>query len=81
MTRKNAFFEGWSRLKFDNLRLALGTNLQFCVNVLKGLKLKFRKFWELIPMFVEVTGKKLVGEAFLALPPILNRVKGIAAEA
>ena len=39
----------------------------------KRLKLKVRKFWGLIPMFVEVTGEKLVGGAFL--PPILNRVK------
>ena len=27
-------------------------------NVVKGLKLKVRKFWELILTFVEVTGKK-----------------------
>ena len=30
----------------------------------KGLKLKFRKFFGLIPAFVEVTGEKLVGGAF-----------------
>ena len=36
--------------------------------------LKVRKFWGLIPTFVEVTGEKLVGETFW--PPILNRVKG-----
>ena len=29
----------------------------FITSVAKGLKLKVRKFWELIPMFVEVIGK------------------------
>ena len=81
--RKTAFFEGWwSWFKFSNQGLVLGTtNLKFCTSVAKGLKLKVRKFWGLIPTFVEVTGKKLVGGAFLIppplplpLPPILNRV-------
>ena len=57
LTRKNAFFEGWSYTSVE-----------------KGLKLKVRKFWGLIPTFVEVTGEKLVGEIF-ATPLILNRVK------
>ena len=41
----------------------------------KGLKLKARKFWGLIPTFVEVTGEKLFGGrgAFF-----LNRVKSVA---
>ena len=30
---------------------------------------KIRKFWGLIPMFVEVTGEKLVGKGLFALPP------------
>ena len=34
--------------------------------VTKGLKLKVRKFWGLIPAFVEVTEEKLVGDF---LPP------------
>ena len=38
----------------------------------KGFKLKVRKFYRLIPSFVEVTGEKLVGSL---LSPILNRVK------
>ena len=38
------------------------------------LKLKARKFWDLIPTFVEVTGEKLVGGGFL-VASILNRVK------
>ena len=41
----------------------------------KGLKLKARNCWGLIPTFVEVTGEKLVGGAFCPLPPIQNRVK------
>ena len=77
MTRKTAFFEGWSWFKFDNLGLALGTNLKFYTNVAKGLKLKVRNFWGLISMFVEVTGEKLVvgRGGGLFRHPILNRVK------
>ena len=74
LTRKNAFFEGWSWLKFNNLGLALGTNLKFYTCLAKALKLKVRNFWDLIPTFVEVTGEKLVG-VFLPPAPILNRVK------
>ena len=48
--------------------LALGTNLKFYTSVAIGLKLKVRKFWELIPTFVEVTGKKLVGGPFAPHP-------------
>ena len=79
LTRKTAFFEGWSSFKLNNLGLALGTNLKFYTSVEKGLNLKVRKFWGLIPTFVEVTGKKVVGERglFCRPPPspILNRVK------
>ena len=49
--------------------------MKFYTSLSKGLKLKVRKFWGLIPTFVEVTGEKL---GFLPLPPpspILNRVK------
>ena len=60
MTRKTAFYEGWSWFKFDNMGLALGKNLKFYTNVAKELKLKIRKFWVLIPTFVEVTGEKLI---------------------
>ena len=56
LTRKTAFFEGWSWFKFNNLGLALGTNLKVYTSLSKGLKLKARKFWGLIPTFVEVTG-------------------------
>ena len=62
--QKNCFFEGWPWLKFNNLGLALGTNLKFYTSVPKGLKLNVRKSWKLIPTFVEVTGGKLVGGPF-----------------
>ena len=74
MARKTAFFEEWSWFKFNNFGLALDTNLKFYNSMAKGLKLKIRKFWGLIPMFVEVTGEKLVG-GDLFDHPILNRVK------
>ena len=74
MTRKTAFFEGWSWFKFNNLGLALGTNLKFYTSLSKGLKLKVKKFWGLILTFVEVIGGKLVG-GLSTPPPILNRVK------
>ena len=41
-----------------------------------GLKLKFRKFWGLIPTFVEVTGETGRGGLFTPPPDTLNRVKG-----
>ena len=75
MTSKTAFFEGWPWFKFINLGLAIGTNLKFYTSVAKGLKLKARKFWGLIPTFAEVTEEKLVGGGPFLAPPILNRVK------
>ena len=44
LTRKFTFFEVWSWFKFNNLGLALGTNLKFYTKVEKGLKQKVRKF-------------------------------------
>ena len=38
--------------------------LKFNTKVAEKLKLKVRKFWELIPIFAEVVREKLVGEAF-----------------
>ena len=56
------------------MAMIVGMVLKLYTSVAKGLKLKFRKFWVLIPMFLEVTGGKLVrGGGFL--PPILNKVK------
>ena len=34
--------------------------LKFYTNVAKRLKLKIRKFWDLLSTFVDVTGEKLV---------------------
>ena len=62
LTRKTVFFEGWSWFKFNNLGLALSISLKFYSSVAKELKLKVRKFWELILTFIEVTREKLVGE-------------------
>ena len=63
------FFEWWSRFKFNNLGLVLGTNLNFYTRVTKGLKLKVRKFWGLIPTFVKVTEEKLVGRGLFGPHP------------
>ena len=41
-----------SCFKFNNLRLAQVANLKFYTSVVKGLKLKVRKFLGLIPTFV-----------------------------
>ena len=58
----------WSWFKFNNLGLALGTNLKFYTSLSKELKLKVKKFLGLILTFVEVTGEKLVGGLFA--PPL-----------
>ena len=39
-------------------------NFKLYLSVAKGLKLKVKKFWELIPTFVEVSGGKVVGGLF-----------------
>ena len=70
MTRKTAYFEGWSWFKFNNSGLTLGTNLKLYTSVAKRLKLKAKKFWGLIPTFVEVTGEKLIGGTFSTSPII-----------
>ena len=65
----------WSWFKFSNFRLALHTNLTFYTSLSKGLKLKVRKIWRLIPRFVDVAREKIGRGAFLGSHPILNRVK------
>ena len=45
-------------MKFNNLELALGMKLKFYTSIAKGLKLKVRKFYALVPTFVEVTEEK-----------------------
>ena len=47
--------------------------LKFYTSLAKVLKLKVRKFWKLIPTFVEVTEEKLVGRPFCSV--IMNRVR------
>ena len=69
LDQKNRFFYEGSWFKFNNLGLVLGTILEFYNSVAKGLKLKVRKFWVLIPTSVEITGEKLVGRPF-CLPPL-----------
>ena len=63
---------GTSSISMIEKTVALGRALKFCTSVVKELKLKIRKFWWLIPTFVRVTGKELVGALFT---PILNRVQ------
>ena len=60
MTKKTAFFEGWFWFKFNNLGLALGTNLKFYTRGAKNSELKVWNLWGLIPTFIEVTGEKLL---------------------
>ena len=64
MIRKTAFFEELSWFKFNNLGLALDTTLKCYTSLSKGSKLKVRKFWRLIPTFVEVTEEKLLEGIF-----------------
>ena len=54
-------FERYSWFKLSNFWLTLGMALKFYSSVAKGLQLKVKKFWVLIPTFVEVTREKLVG--------------------
>ena len=64
LIRKTTFLERRSRLKFNNLGLALGMALKLYGSVAKRLKLKVRKFLGPILTFVEVTGDQLVGDPF-----------------
>ena len=66
---ENHFFEEYSWFKFNNLRLVSGMALKFYTSVAKELKLKVREFWKLISAFAEITGEKLVGQAFLRPSP------------
>ena len=55
--QKNLF--SWFRV--GNLGLILDMARIFYRSVAKGLKIKIRKFWMLIPTFGEVLGETLVG--------------------
>ena len=59
-------------IQVEQFGLALGMALTFYASVEKGLKLRYRKFWRLVPMFVKVTGGKMVGESFCPLPAFLE---------
>ena len=74
MTTKTNFFEGYSWLKFSNLRLALATALQVYTSMAQCLKLKVRKFWGLILTFAEVTEEKTGRDGRFFDSPILNKV-------
>ena len=50
-----------SWLKVNNFGLGLVIALKLYTSVTKGLKLNVRKFWGVIPTFLEVAGEKLVG--------------------
>ena len=56
LTKKTTDFEGWSWFKFGR-ELQMAKKFRPVTSVAKGLKLKVRKFWKLIPTFVEVTWK------------------------
>ena len=64
---RSDFLKGGFWYKFNNLGLALGMALKFNTNVAERLKLKVKKFWEVIPIFVEVIREKLIGGLFLTL--------------
>ena len=59
-------------MKFNNLGLTRSIVFKFYTSVTKGLKLSFGG---LILMFVEVTGKKLVGKGAFLTSIMNNRVK------
>ena len=42
--------------------------LKYYTTVRKGLKLKVRKFWGLVPTIVGITVEKIVGDGFLLAP-------------
>ena len=65
--QKKKYFCGVFWFKFNNLGLAIGMALKFNTNLAERLKLKVRKFWELIPIFLEVIREKLVRGLFITL--------------
>ena len=61
LTKKMDFFKGG----LGSIQLlAIDMALKFYSSAPKGLKLKLRKFWGLIPTFGEVTGEKWSGGLF-----------------
>ena len=74
MTRKTDFLSG-GLVQVQQFGTGTRHELEIYTTVAKGLKLKVRKFWRLIIIFVEVTGEKLEGGRAAFCSPILNRVK------
>ena len=71
------FIRTWAKGALSSVSikgLALDVALKFCNSEAKALKLKVRKFWGIIPTYVEITGEKLVGSLF-APSPIVYRAK------
>ena len=75
LTKKIAFFEGWSWFKFKAkasiVQLAVDKNLKIYSSEAKRLIPKVRKFWGLISTFEEVTGKTGRGVFPPPPPPVL----------
>ena len=69
MTRNINFLKGCSWFKFNNLGLAIGMALNFYTSVVKWIKLRVRKIWELIFTFAEGTWEKRVGKPSHTLSP------------
>ena len=66
---KTTFLKRWSCFKFNTFEEPLGMTLKFYTSVEKGLNLKDKRFLGLIPMFVELTGEKLVRGDFCSPHP------------
>ena len=65
-------FLAWFKL------LVLGMALKPHSNVIKRLKIKFSRFWELSPVFGEVSAEKMLGGEVFSnhlAPPIVNWIK------
>ena len=76
--KKNRFFVGWSWFKFNNLGLALVTNLKFYTSLAKGLKQSQKVFWANSYVCRSYSGKTGRGAFLPPFPPpptplILNR--------
>ena len=67
--QKNRFFWGVILVQVQYFGTGTRYKLEILHQPVKGLKLKVRKFWWLIPTFVEVAGGKTGGRSFFAPHP------------
>ena len=67
LNRKTYFFEGWSCFKRNNIGMVLDMASKFNSSVTKVLKLKFSKFWGLIPTEVWYFLKDILAKFILQL--------------